>query len=179
MTPPTLTTDGGDEERTRSETVFETAPTIRPVLIWFGIVVVIAVVILSWFAANPEAFGGRELTQIVFWVLLLLFAFILLRFAIKMFILTRTRYIVTTDDIRREFDLVYRRNARELPMEKIRGIEFDQSRIQSVLGYGTLSFLAGGTNQSLGFVEFEHLIEPHRARKRIRDLISKRTDPSR
>lgn len=171
-----LRTDGGDDDRPRHEAVFETSPTIRPVLIWFGIVFVIGTVVLSWLVANPEALGDRKLTEIVFWVAFLVVAAFLLRYVVKMFILTRTRYVVTNDDIRREFELIYRRHARELPMEKIRGMEFNQSRIQSVLGYGTLSFLAGGTNQSLGFVEFEHLIHPHDTRDRIRELISRRTE---
>lgn len=168
-------TDGG-ADRQRHETVFETTPTIRPVLIWFGLVFVIGSVILLYFVANPEAFGDRQLTEIVFWVVFLIVAAFLLRYVIKMFILTRTSYVVTTDDIRREFELLYRRNARELPMEKIRGMEFNQSRIQTLLGYGTLSFLAGGTNQSLGFVEFEHLLHPHETRERIRELIIEHTE---
>lgn len=155
-------------------TVFETTPTIRPTLIWFGITTAIGGGVLIYLVANPELFGERQLTDIVFWVLFLLFGAILLRFGIKMFILTRTNYVVTTDDIRREYELVYRRHARELPIEKIRGVQFTQSRIQSLLGYGTLSFLAGGTDQSLGFVEFENLKQPHEARDRIRKLVARR-----
>lgn len=162
----------GTGEHDGSDFLIETTPTIRPELIWFGTIFVIATVVLSYFTVYPTAFGDRELTQIVFWVLFLIFGAVLLRFAVKMFILTRTRYIVTREDIRREFEFLYRRHSRELPMEKIRGIQFNQSRIQNLLGYGTLSFLAGGTNQSLGFVEFEHLREPDRTRERIRDLIS-------
>ncbi len=162
--------------RKTGRTVFETTPTIRPTLIWFGITVVIGGGILLYLIANPELFGERQLTDIVFWVVFLLFAAILLRFGIKMFVLTRTSYVVTTDDIRREYELVYHRHARELPIEKIRGIQFNQSRIQSLLGFGTLSFLAGGTDQSLGFVEFENLKQPHEARDRIRTLIAKRSD---
>ena len=175
----TTDTDGGTGDETSRKTgrvVFETTPTIRVTLIWFGITVVIGGGILLYFIANPELFGEKQLTDIVFWVIFLLFAAILLRFGIKMFILTRTNYVVTTDDIRREYELVYRRHARELPIEKIRGIEFDQSRIQSLLGFGTLSFLAGGTDQSLGFVEFENLKQPHEARDRIRTLIARRAD---
>lgn len=171
-----LRPDGGEDDRTRHEVVFETAPTIRPVLVWFAVVFVIGAVVLSWLVASPEAFGDRQLTEIVFWVVFLVVAAFLLRYVWRMFVLTRTRYVVTNDDIRREFELLYRRHARELPMEKIRGMDFNQGRIQSVLGYGTLSFLAGGTNQSLGFVEFEHLVHPHETRDRLRELISKRTD---
>lgn len=169
--------DSGIEPSTETgRTVFETTPTIKPTLIWFGVAISIGGGILLYLMANPELFGEKQLTDIVFWVIFLLLAAILLRFAIKMFVLTRTSYVVTADDIRREYALVYRRHARELPIEKIRGIQFNQSRIQSLLGFGTLSFLAGGTDQSLGFVEFENLKQPHEARERIRTLIARRVD---
>lgn len=173
----TADTDGRTEPGRRTErTVFETTPTIKPTLIWFAVTLAIGGGILLYLMANPELFGEKQLTDIVFWVIFLLLAAVLLRFAIKMFILTRTSYVVTDDDIRREYALVYRRHARELPIEKIRGIQFNQSRIQTLLGFGTLSFLAGGTDQSLGFVEFENLKQPHEARERIRTLIAGRAD---
>lgn len=160
----------------QTEVVYQATPTIRPVLIWFTVVLVIGGGILGYLLANPTIFGDEKLTDIVFWVVFLLVAVTLLRFAVSMFILTRTRYMVTSDDIRREYELVFRRHAREIPIEKVRGMEFNQSRIQSLLGYGTLSFLAGGTNQSLGFVEFEHLPQPHSARDTIRDTIARRVE---
>lgn len=169
-------TDGGIAQRLSDDVIIETTPTIRPVLIWFGIATVLGATILLLLLSTPTLLGEPQLTEIVFWIVLLVFVAYLLRFALKMFILTRTRYVVTDDDIRREFALLYRRNARELPMEKIRGIEYNQSRIQSLLGYGTLSFLAGGTNQSLGFVEFEHLKQPNETRERIREQIAMRTN---
>lgn len=171
------TTDTPDRAITpETEVVYQATPTIRPVLVWFALTLVVGGGFLGYLLARPELLGERQLTDIVFWVVFLLVAATLLRFAVKMFILTRTRYMVTTDDIRREYELVYRRHAREIPIEKVRGMEFEQGRIQSLLGFGTLSFLAGGTNQSLGFVEFEHLPQPHSARDTIRDTIARRVE---
>lgn len=157
------------------EEVFETTPTIRPVLVWAGLTLFIGGAILAFIYANPTLLGDPRLTEIFYWAILLLVIATILRFAVKMFILTRTEYVVTPDDIRREYELLYRRKARELPLEKIRGIEYSQNRIQSLMGYGTLSFLAGGTNQSLGFVEFENLRDPDVARRRIRRFVKEHT----
>lgn len=57
-----------------------------------------------------------------------------------------------------------------MPIRQLRGHEHSQSRIQTLLGYGTIRMLTGGTNQSLGFVEFEDLPDPELVRQYIRQL---------
>jgi uncharacterized membrane protein YdbT with pleckstrin-like domain len=149
----------------------EHAPTVRPALILLGTTLTLTMVVLVYLLTNPETFGEPQLTEIVMWVVLFVAGLVTLRLLIKIFVLQRMTYIITDTELRREYQLLYRRKAREVPIGRLRGVELTQGRIQSALGYGDVNFLTGGTNQSLGFVEFENVTAPDQVRTTVRQLV--------
>ncbi|WP_143704836.1 PH domain-containing protein [Haloquadratum walsbyi] len=67
--------------------------------------------------------------------------------------------------------MILRYNSRKAPIDELRGFEYSQDSIQTLLGYGSIRLLTGGTNQSLGFLVFENLPNAGKARNHIEDLI--------
>lgn len=92
----------------------------------------------------------------------------------KIYILTRTRYQVTDDAVRMRYNILYKNKNRHLPLAKLRGYEVQQNRFQALFSLGTISFLSGGSNQSLGFVRFEDISDY----EAITDTIEKKIDPN-
>lgn len=152
---------------------YKAMPTIRPVLLVLGGVLLSGLVAIGVVATNPALFGGPEIAEIVGYSIGILVAIISIRLAIKAMVLSRTHYTIREDAFQRDYDLLYRTSSREIPVEKLRGYEYSQGRIQSVLGFGTIKLLTAGTNRSLGFIEFEHLDDPERVRKEIRAVSTK------
>lgn len=169
--------DDATERRTSAahEVPFETTPALKPTLLLIGLTVGLGAVSVGYLVTNPTAVGGDAgLTELVWNALGVLVMLVLIRLVLRLYILSRTTYVVDSGSLRREFSLMYRRRAREIPMSQLRGHEFSQSRVQRLLGYGTVRVLTGGTNQSLGFVEFEDLPEPAQVRDLVRSLIEER-----
>ena len=146
--------------------IVETGPTIRPVLIWMGIAVVIAVGVVALIASNAEALGGQDLAGILVQAVVVLTVVVVARFVIRAAILTRTTYEVTGETVRRRYTLLMRTRVREVPTDRIRSSELRQSRIQKLLGYGTIAI-----NQGLGEIRLEHVEEPMAVRNAIGQVI--------
>ncbi|MXV63680.1 PH domain-containing protein [Natronorubrum sp. JWXQ-INN-674] len=151
-----------------TEPRYEAMPAIRPVLIVLGSVLGAGLVGIGVIASSPTLFGGPEIAEILVSAIAILVAVIGLRLASKAMVLSRTQYAIYDDTFRREYELFYRSQSREIPVEKLRGHEYSQGRIQSLLGIGSVRLLTAGTNRSLGFIEFEHLDDPERVREEIR-----------
>lgn len=147
-------TDGSESDL---DLPLEFNPTLKPLMIWLALTVLVGATILGYLIANPELFGERDLTEIVSWVVAFVLTLVILRLVVKMYILKRMTYRITPTELHREYELFYRYTSRRIPLRRIRGVELSRDRIQSLLGYGDLAFLTGGTNQSLGFVEFENV----------------------
>lgn len=90
---------------------------------------------------------------------------------IEIVVLLNTEYVITEDTLIKRFSLLYRTNTREIPIEKIRGVEHNQGMIATLLGVGTLVILTAGPNRSLGFLEFQHIAEPETRHDTIKDLM--------
>lgn len=160
-------------EGNKGELLHKTTPTLRPTLLLLGLSLLFGFVIIGYLITNPTFVAGDEqLTQIVTAASILLLIIIVVRLLIRLFVLSRTNYIIRTDVLRREFSLFLRHWSREVPVRRIRGHEYSQNRIQTILGFGTVRMLTGGTNQSLGFVEFEDVPEPEKVEKYIQELTS-------
>lgn len=150
----------------------EFEPATKVVIIQLGLTAGLAVVVLGLFALNRGIVGGGSLGNIVLAVLAFLFILGILRLLIKIVILSRTTYVVTPEDLRLEYELFYKSKTREIPLDELRGMELNQNRVEALLGYGTLVFLTGGMDQSLGFIEFNNIVDPHT----IRDTVRSRVD---
>lgn len=148
--------------------VFETRPSLKPTGIKLGVLLVVGLVAEGVILSNPRLLGDPGLTEIAGYVVGILLVAVLGRYAVRLYLLKRLRYTITDESLRWEYSLLYRTRSRELPFEKLRGHEFSQGRIQSILGYGTIEFLTGGTNHSLGFLSFEHVVDPDHVREIVR-----------
>ena len=164
--PPEQTSPPGAS----GEVLVETGPTIRPVLIWMGIAVVVAVGIVALVSSNAEILGGPNLAEILVQAVVVLAVLVVARFGIRAAILTRTTYVVTGKTIRRKYTLLMRTRVREVPTDLIRSSELRQSRIQKLLGYGTIAI-----NQGLGEIRLEHVHEPAAVQEAISSVVESRS----
>ncbi|WP_435335071.1 PH domain-containing protein [Haloarchaeobius sp. TZWWS8] len=155
-----------------SDVVYETTPTTKMVVIYAAILAVGGFGLGGYFLANPQALGEQGYGEIAGWVVLLLSVIGLVRLVVQYFVLRRTNYIITRDSLRREYELFYSEQSRELPLSKVRGIELRRGRLQSALGFGSVSFLAAGTNRSIGYIDFSNTAEPHD----VRDIVLEQLD---
>lgn len=153
---------------TSSNTIEEFEPATKVVIIQLGLTAGLAVVLLGLFSLNRGMVGGGDLANIILSVIAFVFVLAILRLLIKVVVLSRTTYVLTPDDLRLEYALFYKTKTREIPLEQLRGMELNQNRIQSALGFGTLVFLTGGMNQSLGFIEFQNILNPESVRDTVR-----------
>lgn len=176
MNDTTLPSGGkspGEQSPGSSESAGEQVfyPAITVVLLQFGLLAGVGIVVLGLILTNSDLIGNTQLTNILLLVVGFVVVLALLRLLVKMLILRRTVYVISEDDLRREYNLLYKRRSREVPLQQLRGMEYQQSRLQTVLGYGNVVFLTGGTNQSLGFLEFEHVNAAKGIRDKIRSMM--------
>ncbi|WP_336000987.1 PH domain-containing protein [Halorientalis halophila] len=162
--------DVGPGVSTGDEVLYQTHPTVRPVLLLMALTLVGAVVVAAVLATNPDVVGGDDLATLLLGVVGTVTVLVLLKQLIKVFVIRRTTYTITASGLRREYELFYRQRVREIPVHQLRGHEYVQSRVQTLLGYGTIRMLTGGTNRSLGFVEFEHIDDPAGVREALQTV---------
>jgi len=154
-----LCPDGGTESP--DDKRFVQTPSIKPTLIKFGLVLIGTVVIILYSM-------NRQSNNAV-WIATVLGSLVAIRYCWSILLLQRTRYVVTPESIIRRYQLLGRFYSRRLPIEELRGTQITRTRTQSLLDIGTIKFLTGGMNQSLGFVQFSSVPDP----EKIQDLIEK------
>lgn len=172
-TTPTPTDD--EEPPTNSpetNVLYRTGPSLRPAVVKLGAALFVGVVVVGYVLANPQFLGSRQNSEIASYVVALLAVLLLARYAIRVYLLNRYEYTVTERGVRWEYSLFHKTRSRELPFAKIRGHELRQDRIQALLGFGTVAFLSGGTNQSLGFVRLENVADPDKVRRLVREQLA-------
>lgn len=174
MTTTTSTTsDASTSDRSATDdVVFEATPSTKPVLAWLAITVLAGGALVGVIAGDPDLFGGPAVAEIVGNVVLLMTGIAVVRLLVKLYVLTRTRYIVTDTGVRREYTLLYRTWSRELPLRMVRGHELTRSRIETLLGLGTVEFLSGSVAGSMGHLKFESLPDPEGLRERVQAELS-------
>ena len=157
----------------------ETHPTTKPTLAWLVATLLVGVTAIAAIMSNPDALGDRQVAEVVVNLVLLLTVIGIVRLLIRLYVLTRTRYVVTPSAIRREYELLYRTWSRELPLSMLRGHELRRSRLQTLLGLGTVAFLSGSVGQGLGHLTFDHLSNPETVRDIVREAIDRAADADR
>lgn len=172
MTNDITSSDDSVAQPTSETVLYETGPSLRPAIVKLGLAVVAGASVIIYFLTHPQLLGSQQNTEIGTYVLVLIVLILLVRYAVRIYLLKRYRYTVTEDGVRWDYSLFYKSRSRELPFAKIRGHEFRQDRIQSIFGFGTVSILSGGTNQSLGFIRFENIADPGEIQSIIRDQIN-------
>lgn len=111
---------------------------------------------------------GTDVSNFLVAVTAIVGGLVVARLLVRYYVLKRTKYVITNRDLRRQFQLFYKVQEREVPIARLRGIQLRQGRLQSFLGIGDLTFLTAGTNQSLGFLKFEAIPEPAEQRAELR-----------
>lgn len=144
----------------------KTRPTIRPTIVWVFLTVAVGSVLALYISMNVEKIGGPHMTEVAIQVVVVIALLIVARFAIRAYILTRTTYEISENHVRREYTLLMRTRAQVVPTEVIRSIEMRQSRVQKLMGYGTITI-----NQGLGDIRLENLLDPHSTQEMISDVV--------
>jgi len=155
-----------DEIGSDTDVIYSTHPTIRPPLLWMSATILaggsVALVLLQDLIGltDPQVatIGGLV---VAFTTLI-----VVVRLLVTIYILRKTKYIITETGVKREFSLWFRRWHREVPFSQIRAYEFDQNRIQRFFGVSTVPVLTGGTNASLGFVGLKNVPDPEEIEER-------------
>lgn len=139
-------------------------PTIKPTLVWLGVVILGLVIAIFGILNNQQSMGGQSTAEVAVQVVGVLGILIILRLAIRIFVLTRTTYELDQQRIQRKYSLFMRTRVREVPIEMIRSSQLQQNRIQNLMGYGDIK-----VNEDLGSISIENVNDPHQ----IQSLISK------
>lgn len=154
------------------EVIMEASPTLKPPAILLGIVMVVAVVLVVYLTNAPAIlFDDRTINQLLSGAVGVLALLISIRLLIDIVILRRTTYIIRTESLERETDMIFRYTSRKAPVAQLRGFEYSQNLIQLLLNVGSIQLLTAGTNQSLGFIVFENLPNAGEAKEHLELLI--------
>lgn len=155
--------DPGDDP----ELLHQTAPLLRPTLALAGVVLVVALAAIGLVYRNPDLVGGVEFAELVVNGVAILAALLLIRLGVTLLILLRTTYTIHEEGFKKEYELGYHRKSREIPVEQLRGREHERSRFETLLNCATIRLLTGGTDRSLGFLEFVHIPDPETVDEKI------------
>lgn len=129
----------------QSDVLVETTPTTKPVLVRLGLTLLVGIGAIGLVFVLPSLFSSTEQANVVLVVVQLLVLVAIGKLLVEFVVLRRTRYVVTTTAVRREFSLLGRTNVKEVPHELVRSTEYRQSRIEYLLGVGSIVL-----NQGLG-----------------------------
>lgn len=152
--------------KTDDATPVESHPTIRPTVIQMVVILIVGITLILYLRGNPELLGERQRTQIAIIGVTLLVVLGELRLLVRAIVFTKTTYTVTDDRVKKEYQLFFRREQTEIPFDLVRSHEFSQSRIESVLGYGTIRL-----NRGLGTLQLENVERPHALNDAIRSRL--------
>lgn len=141
-----------DSTGKKTKELIRITPSIKPEIIRLVLILVVGVIIIIGLFTNPELFGSPEATNIVLIIVQILVAIAVIRVGIEILILHNMAYIFTTNRVRREYSLLARTKSQEVPYDLIRSTELSQSRIEYLLGVGTIVL-----NQGLGDLELSRL----------------------
>jgi hypothetical protein len=156
MTTSETDTAAASSEQPADDVLVETTPTLRPTAIRLALVVVVGLGIVVGLRLNPELLGTRAITGTAALVVGLLTVLLMLRYALRALVLLRTTYTVTPERIERRYELLFRTQVDAVRFDKLRSHELTQSRVQSLLGFGTVSM-----NRGLGALRLEDIADPH------------------
>lgn len=169
--------DSESHRRTNDRTVLTTRPSIKPTAVLLGLAVVLGGAAIWYLGRDPQAIG--DATPVVRRAIQILLVLAVVGLLGRIYLLSRTTYVVTGSAVTRRFEFLFKKKERRLPLGQVRATELDRGRIQALFGYGTLRFLTGGTNQSLGFVDFESVPDPDRVSREVQPLLQDTRNPER
>ncbi len=152
-----------EEYEPNEEELLRTHPTLRPTLVRMGVILVVGLALFGTLLARPELLGSPDITKTAALVVALVVLVAMIRFVIRVIVLKRTTYLVTADRVELRYELLFRVRSKGVRFDKLRSHELNQNRVQSLLGYGTVSL-----NRGLGPIRLENVEEPDRVYQTIR-----------
>lgn len=164
----TQTTDATEQSAEQEGVVLETNPTMTPTLIRLGLVLLVSLGLFGYLQFDPQALGSPDITNTAALIVLLLGLVLTIRFLIRTLVLARTRYVITGSRAEQRYELLYRTHSKGIRFDRVRSHELTQNRIQSLLGYGTISM-----NRGLGSLRLENVDEPETVYETIRTCIER------
>jgi hypothetical protein len=160
-------THSSSSTATGRRTLLTTTPTIQPTLFKLVVLLLVGMAVIGVLTVAPSLVAGAELASVARVGVGILLALGVIRYAVRVVILRRTTYTVLSDSVRREFALLLRTKTREVPYEKIRSHEYKQSRLQSLLGFGSIAL-----NQGLGTLILSDVKNPDEVYDHIRAQVA-------
>lgn len=134
---------------------FEKRPTIRPTLVWMLVVVVLGGAAMWGVDTRPYIVGGRGPATLVVRALAFLTVIGVIRFLIRAYVLRRTTYRVGPEQVSKQYELLFRVQERTVPFSMVRSHEMNRGRVETLLGYGSITL-----NQGLGAMELRNVPDP-------------------
>ncbi|WP_262177532.1 PH domain-containing protein [Haloarcula laminariae] len=163
----TETESEAEEQRETDETeLLRTRPTIRPTLVRLGVVLVVGLALFGVLRARPRLLGEPSISKTAALVVALITLVLVIRFVVRIIILKQTTYVITADRVELSYELLFRVRSKGVRFDKLRSHELNQNRVQSLLGYGTLSL-----NRGLGPIRLENVEEPELVYRTIRQCV--------
>lgn len=157
------TDDGSDEP------VHETTPSTKLVRLWLVATLLVGLPATGYLLTVRDAFGTEGFGGVAGLFVGLLTVVGVGRYVVRWLVLRRTTYLVTDTAARREYDLLYKSFARELPLEMLRSVELSRSRSETLLGLGTVRLLTTGASRSMGYLGFDNVADPEALRDVVRE----------
>jgi hypothetical protein len=170
QTPGAAHPGRGSDGPVDEDVVFQTTPTLRPALLRLGLTVLIGIVAIGVLATDPEMLGTRERTNLGLLLVQALLVIGVARLLIEIMILRRTHYVVTESAVRRQYSLLGRTKAKEVPYGLIRSTERTQNRIEYLLGVGSIRL-----NQGLGDLDLTALPDHEVVYAEIKERVEQET----
>jgi len=169
MTQPDIETESEEEQRETDESeLLRTQPTIRPTLVRLGVVFVVGLALFGVLRTRPTLLGSASIGNTAALVVALVTLVSVVRFVVRIIILKRTTYVVTGDRVELSYELLFRVRSKGVRFDKLRSHELNQNRVQSVLGYGTLSL-----NRGLGPIRLENVEDPKLVYQTIQQVVKR------
>lgn len=151
--PPNEVPSGGASP----EVLHETTPLLWPTIGLAGLVLLITISSVVTILRNPDIVGGQEFAELLIYGILILASLLIIRLMIKLIVLVHTKYVIHEEGFKSQYELVYHKKSREIPVEQLRGREQERSRLETLTNCATIRLLTGGTDRSLGFIEFSSI----------------------
>lgn len=171
MTQQSDTETDSDETAQRGKdeaTLLQTRPTLRPTLVRLGVVLVVGLALFGALRARPGLLGSESITNTASLVVALVTFVAVIRFVVRLIILKRITYIVTSDRVELSYELLFRVRSKGIRFDKLRSHELTQNRVQSLLGYGTISL-----NRGLGPLRLENVDDPELVYQTIQQAVKR------
>lgn len=149
------------------EVLHETTPLLWPTIGLSALVLAVAISSVLTLFRNPDLVGGREFAELLINGIVILTLLLVVRLLIKLIVLVRTKYVIHEEGFKSEYELAYRKKSREIPVEQLRGREHERSRLETLTNCATIRLLTGGTDRSLGFIEFSSIPDANTVDEKI------------